>query len=118
MKARTGDNPFVTEFRKKLVELNIKLEAVTMVFDKSSNSIKNFNTLDREELAYVASVIASYHPDLLAVTWDKYHEVTVGTKKLKCFRTRKTIWGKKRTMVIYLSEKLRERQKKWIGPRH
>jgi len=102
--------PFLTELRKWLEELNIKLEAVTLVFDKGSNSRRNFGVLDRMETGYVASVSASYHPDLLAIPWEEYHEVETGGKKLKCHRTRKTIWGKERTVVLYLSEKLRAGQ--------
>ena len=102
--------PFLTKLRQRFAELNIKLEAITLVFDKGSNSKKNFGVLDRMEMAYVASVTASYHPDLLAVPWEEYHEVQAGNKKLKCYRTRKTVWGKERTVVVYLSEKLRAGQ--------
>ena len=77
---------------------------------KGSNSKKNFGVLDQMEMAYVASATASYHPDLLAVPWEDYHEVQAGAKKLKCYRTRKTVWGEERTVVVYLSEKLRAGQ--------
>jgi transposase len=102
--------PFLTELRKWLEELSIKLEEVTLIFDKGSNSKRNFGALDRMETGYVASVSAGYHQDLLAVPWEEYHEAEAGGKKLKCHRTRKTIWGKERTVVLYLSEKLRAGQ--------
>lgn len=102
--------PFLTGLRERLAELHIKLEDVTLVFDKGSNSKKNFGLLDQEELAYVGSLAAGHHPDLLAVAWEEYHEVQAGGKRLKCYRARKTVWGKERTVVVYLSEKLRAGQ--------
>lgn len=102
--------PFLTKFREKLLELNFKLEEITVVFDKGSNAIKNFGLLDRMELPYVASVTSSYHQDLLAIPLEKYYEIQAGGKKIKCYRTKKRIWGKQRTVVIYMSEKLRQGQ--------
>jgi transposase len=102
--------PFLTKFREKLSELHFNLEEVTVVFDKGSNSIENFGFLDQMEVPYVASLILNYHPDLLAIPLENYHEIQMKGKKVKCYRTQKRIWGKKRTVVIYLSEKLRQGQ--------
>lgn len=62
------------------------------------------------ELPYVASLTPTYHEELLNIPLSHYKEVTVGTRQLLCFRTRKEIWGKERTLVLYLSEKLLQGQ--------
>ena len=102
--------PFLTEFRKKLTELSFNMEELTLVFDKGSNTKKYFKELDEMELPYVASVTFSYHEDLLSIPVSSYKEVDIRGKKIKCYRTKKEIWGKERTVIIYISEELKERQ--------
>lgn len=99
--------PFLTEFRRKLTELNFSIEELTLVFDKGSNTKKNFKELDGMELPYVASITSSYHEDLIEIPVSSYKEVDVGDKKIKCYRTKKEIWGKERTVVIYISDELK-----------
>ena len=102
--------PFLTRLREKLAELNISLEEVTLVFDKGSNSKGNFNELDQKNIDYVASLSSAYHPELLSVPLEKYREVDLGDQSLPCYRTCCDVWGKKRTVLIYVSEKLRQGQ--------
>jgi len=102
--------PFLTKIRRKLSDLNLELEEITIVFDKGSNSKKNFAELDNLHLPYVASLTSSYHEDLLKIPLSKYRKVKVGGKELLCYRTPKKVWGQERTLVIYLSEKLRQGQ--------
>ncbi len=102
--------PFITRLRRKLSELNLNLEELTVVFDKGSNTKGNFAELDKHQLPYVASLTPSYHEDLLKIDFSHYRPVIVGDNELLCYRTRKQIWGKERTVVIYLSEKLRQGQ--------
>jgi len=94
--------PFLTRLREKLAELNISIEEITIVFDKGSNSKDNFAELDEKEIPYVASLTPSYHEDLLNIPLSSYE----AAGKLLCYRTRKKIWGKERTVVLYVSEKL------------
>lgn len=75
-----------------------------------SNSKANFAHLDALEFPYVASLTPSYHTNLLKVSLSHYREVKVGEHKLLVFRDRKVVWGKERTVVVYISEKLREGQ--------
>jgi transposase len=102
--------PFLTDFRNKMTELSFNIEELTLVFDKGSNTKKNFNELDNMELPYVASVTSSYHEDLLSIPTVSYGEVVVNGKNIKCYRTKKEIWGKERTVVIYISKQLQEGQ--------
>ncbi len=100
----------LTRIRKKFAELNLELEEFTIVFDKGSNSQNNFKELDQAKLPYVASLSATYQKDLLAIPLSDYEWVTVNGKDCPCYRTRKKIWGKERTIVITLSEKLGQGQ--------
>jgi len=98
--------PQLTQLRRKLAELSISVEEITLVFDKGSNSKDNFTALDQQEIPFVASLSPAYHEDLINISYTGYTEAN----KFLCCRTRKEIWGKQRTVVIYLSEKLRQGQ--------
>jgi transposase len=102
--------PTLTKLRTKLSELHLDVEEITVVFDKGNNSRNNFAKLDASEIPYVASLTPSYHEDLLEIPRSEYRLVSVNRQEILCYRTRKEVWGKERTIVIYLSKKLREGQ--------
>ncbi len=99
--------PFLTRLREKLAELNLSLEEVTLVFDKGNNTKNNFAEIDRENIPYVASLSLAYHQELLEIPLSHYRKVKVGEDEIFCYRTRHEVWGKQRTLVLYVSEKLR-----------
>jgi len=102
--------PFLTRLREKLAELNIFLEEITLVFDKGSNTKKNFAELDAEEISYVASLSTSHFKELLEIPLSCYQGVKMDDREILCHRTSHLVWGKERTVVLYLSEKLRQGQ--------
>jgi transposase len=102
--------PTLTKLRTKLSELHLDIEEITVVFDKGNNSKDNFAKLDASEIPYVASLTPSYHEDLLEIPRSEYRMVGVNGQGILCYRTRKVVWGKERTIVIYLSQKLKEGQ--------
>ncbi len=102
--------PFLTRLRVKLAELTLSLEEITIVFDKGSNSKRNFKELDGNEINYVASLSSAHHPELLKVPLESYREVDLDGQVLPCYRTSCEVWGKDRTVVLYFSEKLRQGQ--------
>ncbi|MBE0465943.1 MAG: hypothetical protein IBX71_01790 [Candidatus Desulforudis sp.] len=66
--------------------------------------------MDASEIPYVASLTPAHHENLLAIPLSRYHKVTLGDREIACFRLRKVVWGKERTLVLYVSEKLRAGQ--------
>gem|GEM_PF-2317064 len=95
---------------QKLNELQLKVEEFTVVFDKGSNTKKNFAELDASEVPYVASLSPAYHEDLVNIPVSNYTPVCVGEKEILCYRMQKHVWGKDRVIVIYISERLRQGQ--------
>ena len=102
--------PFLTKVREKLSAFNLEVEEFTVVFDKGSNSKANFAKLDTSEIPYVASLSPGYHEDLLNVPLSHYKTVEINCKKILCYRTNKEVWGRDRTIVVYVSDKLRKGQ--------
>lgn len=118
-------------FRSVLEELTLRLkmlnkhcEGITLVFDKGNNSIQAWETLDAlPEIHFVGSLPPTQHPDLLAVprsafaplAWPDAAGFESDDKNspgpgLWVYRTRKTVFGQERTVVVTYHEKLFAKQ--------
>lgn len=52
----------------------------------------------------------SHFKELLEIPLSRYQEVKMDERELLCYRTSHLVWGKERTVVLYLSETLRQGQ--------
>lgn len=102
--------PFLNQLRGKLTDLQLAVEEFTIVFDKGSNTKKNFAELDASDVPYVASLSPAHHDDLVTIPFSMYTPVEVGENEISCYRTQKQVWGKNRTLVLYVSDRLRQGQ--------
>jgi transposase len=101
----------LTLIRKRLEALVGKVEEITLVYDKGNNSRENQKIVDDSKFNYVASLPPTQHKDLLAIRASKYKLLEGSTEAtLKTYRCKRTIWGAERTMVLLISENLRQKQ--------
>lgn len=99
------------ELNKRYVELARSCQHITLIFDKGNNSKEAFQTLDQSGFHFVGSLVPSQYLDLLAIPHSQFHalpEKRLG--KTVAFRTRKTVFGKDRTIVVTINPKLRDGQ--------
>ncbi len=120
--AYPGNKPDVTQFPVLVKELVARFcgllgedsdakERLTLVYDAGQNSEDNYELLDGSRLSFVGSLPPSDHPDLLAVTKDRYK--TAGLEAfpgLRAFETTKVVFGKERRLVLCHSEGLHIKQ--------
>lgn len=100
--------------RERLVELQRDLDSLTLVYDKGNVSRANQKEVDQSGIHYVASLTASSQRALIAEANQAFEEVTVGEEVLKTFRATRSIWGADRVVVVLVSERLREGQRRGI----
>ncbi len=105
-----NDNSLFKEYLpyifKKFREINLELADLTIVFDKGNNSKNAFSKIDCGKIHYVASLSPSHHKDLISIPISSYSKININGKEILFFRTKKEIYGKIRTVVIYKSDKL------------
>jgi transposase len=110
----------LTAFRQRLVELGRSLESLTVVYDKGNVSRANQSLVDTSNLHYVASLSAASQRALLVEANPKMQPVPLSeneeepAEQVLAYRTRRTIWGAERTVIVLLSERLREGQRRGI----
>ena len=104
----------VGRIKRRLQDLNMELEKHTLVFDRGCNSKKNLAIVARLKLHYVGALTPSQHLALVQDAEANFSPVTVGDKTLSLYRDKRVLWGAERTVVVFISEKLRAGQLRGI----
>jgi transposase len=102
-------------FQHSLLQMGQDLDSLTLVYDKGNVSRANQRLVEASRLHYVASIFASSQKPLLAEANASMQPVSLDEEeKVLAFRTRRLVWGVERTVVVLMSERLREGQKRGI----
>lgn len=104
----------LTAFRQRLVEMNQSLESLTLVYDKGNISRVNQSLVETSHLHYVGSLSATSQRALVSEARPRMQPVSLDGEEVLAYRTRRTLWGADRTVVVLVSERLREGQKRGI----
>ena len=113
-----GDRPDVRTFPEVLTSVRARLERlfgalppVTLVYDKGNVSRRTQAQVTATALHYVSSLVPSQHAAVLAHALPQLAPVALPTgEEVPAYRTRRTIWGQERTVVVLRSERLRAGQ--------
>jgi transposase len=112
-----GDTPDVKHFPTVLTKLRERIAAmtrdvaeITLVYDRGNNASKDNQALvDGSTLHYVAALTPANHAELIAEANYALQPVEVRPQEeVPTWQGRRVIWGAERTVVIYVSEQLRE----------
>jgi len=102
----------LSRIRERLAELSVDLEQLTVVYDKGNLSKANQALVDEAPFGYVASLTPAHHRDLMAIGLDRYRPLPEGSRVegVPVHRLRHEVWGAERTVVLFVSERLRAGQ--------
>lgn len=102
----------LTRIRKRLAELTGDVKELTVVYDRGNMSKVNQALVDESDFGYVAALTPAHHPELMAIPLDQYQPLADhgSLAKTPALRLTRKIWGAERTVVLSISEKLREGQ--------
>jgi transposase len=106
-------------FMKQITGQTAALPETTLIFDKGNNSQDNFALVDELQLKFVGSMKLDEHKDLAEVPNDDPRFAACGGSRLeatKAFRTRKTIYGRERAVVVTYNQNLFDAQ--WLTVQH
>ena len=82
----------------------------TMVFDRGNNSRDNMAMVERLSLHYVGALTPYHHKQLVENAVCNFREHDVDGCKMQLYRDKRVIWGQERTVVVFVSEKLKAGQ--------
>ena len=104
----------VGRIKRRMKDLHMDQEKHTLVFDRGCNSKENLARVARLDFHYVAALTPSQHMKLIQDAEADFVSVTVGDKTLSLYRDKRTIWGEERTVVVFISERLKAGQLRGI----
>lgn len=104
----------VDRIQQRLAALGLDRERHTLVFDRGNNSKTNLDLVAQAGLHYVGALTPYQHPALLQRAEGHYESVPVGQQTLDVFRARQIIWGVERTLLVFVSDRLKAGQLRGI----
>jgi len=101
----------LTLIRERLAKLAVEVDQITLVYDKGNLSNANQRLVDAAAFSYVASLVPTQHPQLLQIPPEQYHILeSPRLGSIPVLRLEREIWGKHRTVLLFISERLRQGQ--------
>jgi len=100
--------------KDRIIELGLDMKKHTLVFDRGNNSKKNMSILKKLGFHYVGALTPYHHKKLIEDAERSFREVSVGGNRIRAYRDKRIIWREERTVIVYISEKLKAGQLRGI----
>ena len=98
----------IEKIKKRMEALRLDILKHTVVFDRGNNSKANLKILEDLNLFYVGSLTPYHHKKLIEDACNNFKDVNMGGKVIRAYRDKRLIWGHDRTVVVFVSDKLKE----------
>ena len=101
----------IGKIQERMKTLGLSQDTHTLVFDRGNNSKKNLSVVQDLGLYYVGALTPYHHREII----DRAMEAEMTTVKLKnqsvdVYREKSLIWGDERTIVVFVSDRLKTGQ--------
>ena len=93
-----------------MLALDMDIERHTLVFDRGNNSKENMALVTAANMHYVGALTPSHHKRLVGDAEKGFKSTTLNGQELSAYRSKEMIWGEERTVLIYISKRLRAGQ--------
>lgn len=120
-RAYAGDRPDASEFpaavallKRRLAELGLPAEALTLVYDKGNNSTDNQTLADALQLGLVGSLVPSHQPELLQIPPDRFQPLA-NDPSTRVYRSQLEVYAKTRTVLVSHSARFHARQRRGLA---
>lgn len=101
----------VDKIKARMEELHLDVQRHSIVFDRGNNSKKNLALVTTAGLHYIGALSPSHHAVLVNdAMGHMFERVEIDQREFFVFRDKRKIWDEERTVVVFVSDKLREGQ--------
>ena len=103
------------QLRERFVALGGDLEGITVVYDKGNVAKHTQATVDALPLHYVAALTAASQRILIAEAMPQLTPLALRPDEtVQVYRTRRLVWGAERTLVVLVSPRLQQGQRRGV----
>ena len=102
------------KIKKRMHDLGMDVNSHTIVFDRGCNAKKNLKIISNLKMHYVGALTPFHHKTLIKDAEKNFKPIIVNGNKLSAYRDKREIWGEERTVLVYISEKLKAGQLRGI----
>ena len=100
----------IKKIKQRIIDLGLNIENHTFVFDRGNNSKKNLAIVKKLGLYYVGALTPYHHKKLVIKALKNLNPVKIDENEIDVCRTKTNIWGEERTVIVFISEKLKSGQ--------
>ncbi len=100
----------IGKIKSRTKELGMDSERHTIVFDRGNNSKMNLAIVKEQQLHYVGALTPYHHKKLIDNATDNFRELNVDGKDIQVYRDKRMIWQEERTVIVFISERLKSGQ--------
>ncbi len=98
------------KIKKRMRDLGMDVNSHTIVFDRGCNAKRNLKIISNLKMHYVGALTPFHHKTLLKDAYGNFEPIIVNGNQLSAYRDKREIWGEERTVLVYVSEKLKAGQ--------
>lgn len=100
----------IRSIKQRIINLGLDINNHTFVFDRGNNSIANLEIVKKLELFYVGALTPCHHIELTVTALKNLKAIKVDRDEITSYRTKTKIWNEERTIITFISEKLKSGQ--------
>lgn len=100
----------IGKIKNRMRELRLDSERHTVVFDRGNNSKRNLAIVKEQRLHYVGALTPYHHKKLIDNATENFQELNVDGKDILVYRDKLMIWQEERTVIVFISERLKSGQ--------
>ena len=101
----------IEKIRDRMQALGLKQDTHTLVFDRGNNSKKNLSIVKDLGFYYVGALTPYHHIGIIERAMEDMPEaVELENESLAVYREKSEIWGDERTVVVFVSDRLKAGQ--------
>ena len=97
----------IREIKERIIDLGLDIEKHTISFDRGNNSKKNLKIVKSLNLHYVGALSPYHHKELIEKASKNFRRIQINDTPMDVYREKVNIWGEERTVVIFISDRLK-----------
>lgn len=100
----------VEKIKDRMQSLGLNQDTHTLVFDRGNNSKKNLAIVKSLRFYYVGALTPYHHKEVIDRAIEGMTNITVNYETLAVYREKSIIWGDEKTILVFVSDRLKAGQ--------